>query len=67
VQPGSSPSMTGTSTPRSNIASGPATLAIRTSGEDAVRQAALQAAAPFRTADGGYRIETEWRYVTARA
>ncbi|MEX2211653.1 MAG: methyltransferase domain-containing protein [Gaiellaceae bacterium] len=48
------------------LASGPATLAMRTSGEDAVREAALQAAAPFRTADGGYRIETEWRYVTAR-
>jgi len=49
------------------LASGPATLAIRTSGEDAVREAALEAAAPFRTAEGGYRIETEWRYVTARA
>lgn len=49
------------------LASGPATLAIRTSGEDAVQEAALEAAAPFRTADGGYRIETEWRYVTARA
>lgn len=49
------------------LASGPATLAIRTSGEDVVRQAALEAAAPFRTAGGSYRIETEWRYVTARA
>jgi SAM-dependent methyltransferase len=52
---------------RATLASGPATLAIRTSGEAAVRQAALEAAAPFRTADGGYRIETEWRHVTARA
>jgi hypothetical protein len=52
---------------RATLSSGPATLAIRTSGEEAVRQAALDAAAPFRTAHGAYRIETEWRYVTARA
>jgi SAM-dependent methyltransferase len=52
---------------RATLASGPATLAIRTSGENAVRQAALDAFAPFRTAHGGYRIETEWRYVIARA
>jgi SAM-dependent methyltransferase len=52
---------------RATLASGPATLAIRTSGEDAVRAAALEASAPFRTAHGGYRMETEWRYVTARA
>jgi SAM-dependent methyltransferase len=52
---------------RATLASGPATLAIRTSGEAAVRRAALETAAPFRTADGGYRIETEWRHVTARA
>lgn len=52
---------------RAMLASGPATLAIRTSGEDAVREAALDASAPYRTGDGGYRIETEWRYVTARA
>ena len=52
---------------RANLASGPATLAIRTSGEDAVREAVLEAFAPFRTAHGGYRIETEWRYVTAEA
>ena len=52
---------------RATLASGPATLAIRTSGEDAVRHAAVEASAPFRTAHGGYRIETEWRYATARA
>lgn len=52
---------------RAMLASGPATLAIRTSGEDTVQRAALAAFAPFRTADGGYRIETEWRYVTANA
>jgi len=52
---------------RAMVSSGPATLAIRTSGEDAVRQALLEASAPFRTGQGGYRIETEWRHVTARA
>lgn len=52
---------------RAHLASGPATLAIRTSGEDAVRRAAIDAFAPFRTTHGGYRIETEWRYVTAKA
>ena len=52
---------------RANLASGPATLAIRTSGEDAVRQALLHAAAPFRGAAGGYRIESEWRYALAVA
>lgn len=51
---------------RANLATGPATLAIKTSREDAVRQALLEACAPFRAAHGGYRIETEWRYVTAR-
>jgi SAM-dependent methyltransferase len=56
-----------TSLLRANLASGPATLAIRTSSEDAVRQALLEACASFRTAPGGYRIETEWRYVTAKA
>jgi SAM-dependent methyltransferase len=52
---------------RATLASGPAILAIRTSGEDAVRNAAFEATVPFRTADGAYRIETEWRYVTAQA
>lgn len=51
---------------RATLASGPAALAIRTSGENPVRRAVLAAAAPYRTTDGGYRIETEWRYVTAR-
>jgi hypothetical protein len=52
---------------RALLASGPATLAIKTSGEDAVRHAVLGACAPFGSADGGYRIETEWRDVTAKA
>jgi SAM-dependent methyltransferase len=52
---------------RAVLASGPATLAIKTSGEDTVRRTVVEACAPFHAADGGYRIETEWRYVTARA
>jgi SAM-dependent methyltransferase len=56
-----------TSLLRANLAPGPATLAIRTSGEAAARAALLEACAPFRNTHGGYRIETEWRYVVARA
>ncbi|WP_203338214.1 class I SAM-dependent methyltransferase [Nocardioides limicola] len=50
-----------------NLSTGVAAVAIRTSGEDAVRDAILRAAAPFRTASGGYRIEAESRYVIASA
>lgn len=50
-----------------NLSTGVAAVAIRTSGEDAVRDAILGAAAPFRTASGGYRIETESRYIIASA
>lgn len=50
-----------------NNSNGPVVLAERTSGEAAVRNAVGGALAPFRTATGAYRIETEWRYVTARA
>jgi SAM-dependent methyltransferase len=52
---------------RANLSSGVAVLAARTSGEDAVRQALAAALAPFRTSSGGYRIDTEWRFVHARA
>ncbi len=41
-------------------------LAERTSCEVPVTEAIRAAFAPFRTSSGGYRIETEWRYVTAR-
>jgi SAM-dependent methyltransferase len=50
-----------------NLAAGPAVLAARTSGEDAVAATLRDALAPFRTASGSYRIESEWRYVTAAA
>jgi hypothetical protein len=44
---------------------GPVVLAERTSDEPAVVDALRTAFEPFRTAAGGYRIETEWRYVIA--
>ena len=52
---------------RANLSAGPATLASRTSGEKAVAAGLLEALTPFRTSSGAYRIETEWRYVTAQA
>jgi len=52
---------------RAMASSGPAVLAVRTSGRDAVRGAISAAFAPYRTAAGGYRIEIEWRYVLAAA
>jgi SAM-dependent methyltransferase len=56
-----------TSLLKGNNSNGPVVLAERNSGEAAVANAVLHALAPFRTASGGYRIETEWRYVTATA
>jgi SAM-dependent methyltransferase len=52
---------------KGNNSNGPVVLAERTSGEAAVVNAIRGALAAFRTATGVYRIETEWRYVTARA
>jgi SAM-dependent methyltransferase len=52
---------------KGNNSNGPVVLAERTSGEAAVVNALRDAFAAFRTASGAYRIETEWRYVTARA
>jgi SAM-dependent methyltransferase len=52
---------------KANRSAGPAILAERTSGEAAVVDALRDAFAPFRTADGSYRVETEWRFVTATA
>jgi SAM-dependent methyltransferase len=51
---------------KGNNSNGPVVLAERTSGEAAVVNSLRAALAPFRTATGAYRIETEWRYVTAR-
>jgi len=52
---------------KGNNSNGPVVLAERTSGQGAVATAIRDALAPFRTSSGAYRIETEWRYVTARA
>ena len=52
---------------KGNNSNGPVVLAERTSGEAVVRNAVRDALAPFRTASGAYRIETEWRFVAARA
>jgi SAM-dependent methyltransferase len=52
---------------KGNNSNGPVVLAERTSGEPTVADAVRNALAPFRTVSGAYRIETEWRYATARA
>ena len=39
----------------------------REAGEEAARAAVLEALAPFRTADGGYRLPNEYHYLIARA
>ena len=50
---------------RGLLASGGATLAIEHSGEDAVRAALVEAAAPFQHPDGAYRFKNRFRYVIA--
>jgi SAM-dependent methyltransferase len=50
---------------RALMSSGPVVLAIRTSGEAKVRAAVTEAIAPYRTSDGGYRIENKFRYLVA--
>jgi hypothetical protein len=52
---------------KGNNSNGPVVQAERNSGEATVANAIRNALAPFRTVSGAYRIETEWRYVTARA
>jgi SAM-dependent methyltransferase len=49
---------------RAQCSSGPAVLAARTAGEEKVRDALTAAIAQFRTRTG-YRIDTEYRFVTA--
>jgi SAM-dependent methyltransferase len=49
------------------LAPGMAVLAVRTSGEEAVRRAIVESLAGFRTPEGGYRLENEWHYLIARA
>jgi SAM-dependent methyltransferase len=52
---------------RAQCSSGPAVLATRTSGAAKVRDAITSALSPRRSNTGGYRIQTEYRYVTANA
>jgi SAM-dependent methyltransferase len=47
------------------LSAGPATLAIQTSGRDAVLTAVERAIAPFRLANGGYRLENQFRFAVA--
>ena len=50
---------------RGLLSSGPVVLAMRTSGEDRVREAVTAAIAPYQTASGGYRMENKFRYLVA--
>ena len=50
---------------RGLLAPGPATLAIQTSGEDAVAKAVQAAIAPFRQADGSYSLRNAFRFIIA--
>jgi SAM-dependent methyltransferase len=50
---------------RALLASGGAILAIEHSGEDAVRKALVEAAAPFQRPDGSYRFQNRFRYLIA--
>ena len=52
---------------RAQCSSAPAVLAARTSGQAAVEHAITTALAPYRTASGGFRLKTEYRYLTATA
>ena len=44
-----------------------AVKAIQGAGEEAVTQAVLQAVEPYRTSDGGYRLENIFTYLIAQA
>lgn len=47
--------------------SGPLAAAVRTAGEETVKQAVLASLTPFKTLDGGYRQENLFHYVIATA
>jgi SAM-dependent methyltransferase len=51
---------------RGLLASGPATRAIRHSGEEAVRKRLAEAIAPYRKGDGSYVMRNEFRYLVSR-
>lgn len=52
---------------RGMLAPGGAMAAVGESREDDVRRAILDALAPHRSPDGGYRLDNEWHYLVARA
>ncbi len=52
---------------RGLLSAGPSTLAVETSGEQAVRDALTGALEPFRLPDGGYRLENVCRCLLAAA
>jgi SAM-dependent methyltransferase len=52
---------------RSLLSPGAAVQAIHAAGESVVRTAILEAMAPYRECDGGYRLPNEWHHLIARA
>jgi SAM-dependent methyltransferase len=52
---------------RAHMSAGPAAMAARQAGVEAVRQAIAESLAAFRTSDGGYRQRNRFRYVIAAA
>ena len=52
---------------RGMAAAGGVVQAAAVAGDEAVRSAILESLAPFRAADGSYRLTNEWRHVVATA
>jgi SAM-dependent methyltransferase len=48
------------------LGSGPAIIAMRTSGAEHVHKAVLDAIAPFKTSSGAYRLNNKFRYLIAQ-
>ncbi len=51
---------------RGLLSAGPAVKAIQAQGEEHVRELLRTALAPFRTANGGYRMKNRFRYLVSR-
>jgi len=52
---------------RAMLAAASGVAAVREAGEDRARAAVLGTLAPYRTAEGGYRLPNEYHYLIARA
>ena len=50
---------------RAMISAGPCVRAVRHAGEETVAAALLESVAPYRQADGSYRISNAFRFVLA--